>query len=92
MNEIETTLEALTRYFGVSLDEAGFDAEDGDTFVRLWKGEEDTIHEGWHVSAPYSQLDLLDDDLAPRDDQHAEEIAAGLAQQHLAIVRFVFDE
>ena len=87
MNKIQTTLNSLVEYYGVSLEDAGFDEEDGDTYVELWKGVDNTIHEGWHASAPYSNLDLIDEALAPQDDQHAKDIflwlsgAAGLAQQ-----------
>ena len=65
---IETTLAALSTAYGIEC------PADPQTAVTLWKGKDDTVHEGWHI-ATEPDLELLDEQWAPSDDDHAEEVA-----------------
>ena len=69
---IETTLAALSTAYGIEC------PADPQTAVTLWKGEDDTAHEGWHITTE-PDLELLDEQWAPRDDADAANLAALLA-------------
>ena len=65
---IKTTLGQLCTAYGIEC------PADPQTPITIWKGEDDTVHEGWHI-ATEPDLELLDEQWAPSDDDHAEEVA-----------------
>lgn len=69
MNAImETTLGQLCAAYGVET------PSDPEILVMIWKGEDGTVHEGWHITTT-PELELLDEQWAPSGDAHAEEVA-----------------